>query len=92
MWQDPEQRAEHAAIHERLGHGRTGPGELVAKGEIDEPVPTSEGDSSSCGCLVRSDSPQAGKTGAELGRRVGESRHSQAGNITMRTAGTPTQL
>src|SRR4051812_6513162 len=35
----PEQRAEHAAIHERLGHGRTGPDELVAKGEIDYPVP-----------------------------------------------------
>jgi hypothetical protein len=35
----PEQRAEHAAIHEQFSRERTGPDELVAKGEIDEPVP-----------------------------------------------------
>jgi transcriptional regulator with XRE-family HTH domain len=35
----PEQRAEHAAIRERFRRERPGLDELVAKGEVDEPVP-----------------------------------------------------
>jgi hypothetical protein len=38
----PEQRAEHKAIHERFLREQPGIAELLARGEIDEPVPHGE--------------------------------------------------